>query len=408
LDDLLNPTFPLSLPVARFSREELEKRATLVDQQLASLTGGLLEIRGGNVQFFHRTARDYIVSGERMENIRKGLPLLDGLDECDLHFRLDLAHCRFGPIASSDEEYLHPSNLALTTLDALRFWATSKDHQVRPELIDDFYSILTCIQTEFGASHVFLCPFYHRIGYYVVVPTDDTTEIARVGSPVGANLSAYYGLFSHVKHCLSRDPSLLHATPSLSLLLSAAIGGHEDMVRFLLQNGSSPMEDIDVGVKIYRNMRWILSSNQKVAVWPIFAGFAFRDILFELSEGTPNVTYLTRLKDMVALFLKCGADPHIELKFGDNDLSLTLRQMLVAFGYPATHAIFDYCKQDKDGPMSIRKWLQSLVRGRHAALDLALDEEDGQKIVKEFRRKSLSGIVCESGSLPSGASVRLW
>lgn len=100
LDDLDSDTFPLNAQDEPYSDEEFEERCNSVRGQLAVYTCGLLEtIKRDSkvqVQFFHRTARDYIRSALQStwrENTQKGADTPD----LDLYLRILLARMKFWP-----------------------------------------------------------------------------------------------------------------------------------------------------------------------------------------------------------------------------------------------------------------------------------------------------------------------
>lgn len=104
LEDLTDPCFPFNQEMSAYTDAETSKRLESVKLLLDSLTRGLLEISPGSqirvnpffsyrVKFFHRTARDYILSN-RLQDIKSRIPEFDVNNGI---IRLLLAGFKFAP-----------------------------------------------------------------------------------------------------------------------------------------------------------------------------------------------------------------------------------------------------------------------------------------------------------------------
>jgi hypothetical protein len=108
IEDLEDPDFPFSSPVRGYSDEEIENRHQDLRRQLDSVSKGLLEITSVltedlyfkyQVQFFHRSVRDYLQDASRQNQIKSRLP---SFDTTEAYCRLRLAEFKF---ARTKEEY---------------------------------------------------------------------------------------------------------------------------------------------------------------------------------------------------------------------------------------------------------------------------------------------------------------
>jgi len=94
--------FPLKHTIAPYTADETNERRKAVSLKLSSLTGGLLEVRAGQVRVFPKTALDYVLNGDRLTKIKQHIPKIDASFP---HFRLDLAQLRFDPTWASSGKY---------------------------------------------------------------------------------------------------------------------------------------------------------------------------------------------------------------------------------------------------------------------------------------------------------------
>jgi hypothetical protein len=113
LEDLVDPDFPFSAAIKAYSNEEIRKRHEDVSCQLHSLTKGLLEMRKSprdeddderfpmaardiyfhnEVQFFHRSVRDYLNEPTKQAEIKQRL---GRFDVAEAYCRLRLAEFKF-------------------------------------------------------------------------------------------------------------------------------------------------------------------------------------------------------------------------------------------------------------------------------------------------------------------------
>jgi hypothetical protein len=100
LDHLDDPNFPMAYDMKPYTDEEIQFKHETVRRQIAGLTHGFLEITpfGGalfcskSVQFFHRTARDFVLENPHLQKFHadsSGIPIPD------TYVRFDIAELWF-------------------------------------------------------------------------------------------------------------------------------------------------------------------------------------------------------------------------------------------------------------------------------------------------------------------------
>lgn len=137
LDDLAQPTFPSAEHLSRInSRDGFDNGLEAIERQLSGLTKGLLvlsrnasfashgfEFFSYHVNFFHRTARDYLVTAPRRKRLKKTFP---NLDFSDVLCRLKIAE-----LALSRSAWSGVINLDLVPFQDLAWSVLNNDGNFR-------------------------------------------------------------------------------------------------------------------------------------------------------------------------------------------------------------------------------------------------------------------------------------
>ncbi|KAE9374930.1 hypothetical protein N431DRAFT_283765, partial [Stipitochalara longipes BDJ] len=103
LDQLENLNFPMAYDMIPYEDEEIQLRHENVKRQIAGLTYGLLEMTtatefssslffGRSIQFFHRTARDFVLENSQLQRFHADHPKIT---DPDTYLRLDVAELWF-------------------------------------------------------------------------------------------------------------------------------------------------------------------------------------------------------------------------------------------------------------------------------------------------------------------------
>jgi hypothetical protein len=160
LDDLEDPGFPLANSISPYSVEEVNRRLRQVQLQLDGLTRGLLEmvpyndscwrdsiLASQSVEFFHRTARDFVL--ERLRHTTNQAP---GFLEIETYARLAPAELKVYPTdcyPSSDLNkgtVSYHTNLISQILSKLR--SQTSGHQELPlHLFEAFKQVISIRNT---------------------------------------------------------------------------------------------------------------------------------------------------------------------------------------------------------------------------------------------------------------------
>jgi len=233
-----------------------------VQRQLKFLTKGLLETTlcfgGGRsdefaqmrvVQFFHRTVEDFVMNSSKLEDISRQYPRL--LEE-ESYYRLLLADLTLGSLA-----YRRLYWNCFMIIDSSN---ASLFHQTLPStLLDGFRHVLCDGRSESDESgdEVFRGVLLSIGSHYYT------------GRMSFIHMIAFAGQTEYVLREVSKRPELLRGNQEMHLLLTAALGGHKNLVTALLKRGSSPTDTI----KIQREQNNHDSAGlQSIPLWLALAG----------------------------------------------------------------------------------------------------------------------------------------
>jgi hypothetical protein len=256
LEDLEDPNFPFRSPVRGYSNEEIEKLHEDLRCQLDSLSKGLLEITHNSsedlyfkyrVQFFHRTVRDYLQDPSRQTQMKSRLP---GFDTTEAYCRLRLAEFKF---ARTNAKYFMAQGLVQTPLikifyDSFNWFRIGiiRAQKLPFNFLDEFGRVLDIHkqlpfshpeEAETNSGNIFW-------GYEL-----DTADMRLRAS--NHNISYLHWVAFNLQHQyvsqkLSEDSELVKSSNEPSLLLTASLAGDPNLVRFLLEKGAFPYQQVKV------------------------------------------------------------------------------------------------------------------------------------------------------------------
>ncbi|KAK4463658.1 hypothetical protein QBC42DRAFT_265318 [Cladorrhinum samala] len=237
LDDLEDPDFPMCHRPPSFCNADPSNVIDYVRRQLHSLTKGLLELGRARdeesrlsafyIQFFHRSAFDFL----NRNCLPRILERQAGLDLVDIFGRLRLA------------EFWHTEKHSIRDrrhLLLLEMMGWSKfRNELSTAVIDGFEAVLN--SEPIWSTGKFIYGLYRG-------PT-----IARLYAE-GNRMSwphfmAAHGQTRYLTHLVTRNPGLLcfsSKAPKLNLVASAVEGRDTALVEFLLNQGASPHDFIEV------------------------------------------------------------------------------------------------------------------------------------------------------------------
>lgn len=313
LDDLEDSDFPFNTPIEAYSDIEIRDRHDVVRLQLDGLCKGLLEIAGNlreiptqvkdiyfdyQVQFFHRTVRDYVNEPARYAEIEGRL---SDFDVEDAYRRLLLAEFRF---ARTTKHYFESQALGQTQL-------VSCFH-------DFFERVADQAPLRFWKEYDWILDHHRRQPFSFPGDTQENPGVIAWsqrlesqdcgGALSGDDISylhwaASYDQREYIIEQLLSNPSLINTTDDgRSLLLTAAISpSNHDLVQDLLKCGASPRHQVPV---TYQEGETFIAS-----IWAVF--------LFIVARRSE----LRRNKDVEKMFpimeelLKSGAESNVYFLF---------------------------------------------------------------------------------------------
>jgi hypothetical protein len=286
---------------------------------------------GYTVQFFHRTVRDYLCEDSRQRQFRSSVPDFD-LDA--IYSRLCLAELKFARtkhsyFASSEnmlyevfwknhywsqrspyDEYSHnfPWTSNPASGDLFKRHHRRKDYQAPFNFAEETCEILSC---------------FRRLPFSYPEETRENSGSIHWSGPFGItmllvhqfkeNLSvlhwtAWFGLTEFVSHKISSNPGLIKGDGEMSILLSASIGLNPRLVKYLLQAGADPEDQVSVvdrTTKPKRRLeegttRWTITS-----VWMVFV-YHFAQTVLDLKRY-PYLDIFLVLKE----FIEFGVDTDV-------------------------------------------------------------------------------------------------
>jgi hypothetical protein len=310
LEDLNDPNFPFSSPTQGYSNEEIKKRHDDLRPQLDSLSKGLLELVpdtrasediffGYTVQFFHRTARDYLRDDSRQRRFQGRLPDFN-LDE--VYLRLFLAELKF--VRTKQSYFTGGNNLLQDIFCRHLKWhlLLSREGRKAPfnfaeevsEVLNSYRQLPFSHPEEIGENSGSI--YWGEIFLFRL--TNVLSRKARQDFSY-LNWAACHWQHEYVSLKILEDPNLLKGNGGMPLLLSASIRGDSETVRVLLQAGASPQDQISV--VDYSN-----PEAKTTTVWMIF--FFYFATKARLREGG---SHFEQCSSVVEEYLKFGVDTDV-------------------------------------------------------------------------------------------------
>jgi hypothetical protein len=348
VDELSDPNFPPRDGKKPTSWRSTKETAEDVRLQLKSLTKGLLEtapmvnnhVRTENgrrmVQFFHRTVRDFVLEHSKLEDTAGRFPWIT---KGETYYRLWLAELILADLPSRVEAWNDGSGAGV---DQFR-------QELPPDLLEGFS-----------------CTLKGEDAVSVNTPRDKTFRgtmyAPNLWSSIDGlsfiNLAAYCGQRDYVVQQTTKSPELLKGRGEFHILLSAALGNRKDLVRNLLERGSSPLDCVDCQLSETTNFAAEKIGTQSIPLWIVFTTHLV-GYRFEVSEVKNEVQW-----EVLELLLQ---DPRVD---ASNSLFLVRKH----YEAPAAHFI------------TLRQFVEDLRPQNADRLLALLERENGNSYVNGARR----------------------
>ncbi|KAK3984996.1 vegetative incompatibility HET-E-1 protein [Cladorrhinum sp. PSN332] len=303
LDEIDDPDFPTNTEFQPLQYTEMYAGLDYVRRQLNSLTKGLLElcppitidsfwrpaenqlpkIMSHQIQFFHRTALDYLARTQ----LSKFQDRYAKLNVTETIVRLRLAHLLRG---KDHMESDHQNFMIEETI------SESKDRLSSP-IMGTFKAAIDKI----GLGMRFDGGMFGPVVFLPFVLFEESH-----GS--WPHFAAAFGHRQYVLDLVRREPSLLcpdDKHPGPNLLMSAVAGKHKTLVVSLMNHGASPHSWVEVKPSPWSSQRKFVTN--KVPVWLCAVGHAIRAINNSLwsfhGKLSPELTWAI---ETVRLFINYG------------------------------------------------------------------------------------------------------
>ena len=175
------------------------------------------------VQFFHRTVRDFVLGNSKLEEVTGQQP---SLNHAETYHRLWLAEMI---LAGPSYRRAYWNRVHLSALDRFQQKLPLELLKGLSHVFDDGQDNLT----DDTMNGIFLgCQ-------------ESVNTLANTGNRLSfVHLAARNGQQEYVLEEITKHPGLANGSGKFHLLMSALAGGEEDLIRALLQTGSSPMDPI--------------------------------------------------------------------------------------------------------------------------------------------------------------------
>jgi energy-coupling factor transporter ATP-binding protein EcfA2 len=333
LSDLDDPDFPFNRPFEGYSDEEIAKRIQIVRRQVDALTKGLLELRTKQdrankypdipyfryrVEFFHRSARDYLKDnwGGDEFKVRR-----TEIDKLDTFCRLRLAEARF---ARNWAYYNQNSGFCFVLLDSFFStfdWLEKSKYPLPPKYCEEWRKVVEGFQ-QLISSHVPHDEVASCVKLWEVAELITSVDTWRVLEPTKKATSYFHWILSwdiaNIDGLLKQQTDLRNAdADELNVLLAASRNPYPELVEFLLSTSSSPHQRVSVTYRLNSNLNGEeVMESKKVSVWIVFLRKMAGEYL-NLDESVADLDLETRMRRLHALsltlkqYLKFGADRNI-------------------------------------------------------------------------------------------------
>jgi hypothetical protein len=173
------------------------------------------------VQFFHRTAQDYLLQRETLKALQDSFP---GFEQTDPYGRLRLAEYMLGlrPPKGDPEEKLNEILLSMRNSKVEHSVKTIRGFKVATERLNEIWHWPILRQRSCFRSTEITSKRYYRVHQHAAS---------------FIHYAAYSGFKKYVLSEIAADQQLNHVTDNLSILLSAIYGEEWGLVLSLLENG---------------------------------------------------------------------------------------------------------------------------------------------------------------------------
>jgi hypothetical protein len=302
LDNLDDRNFPATYDMRPYTDEEIRSKHETIQRQIAGLTHGLIEMTTSSwplffsrsIQFFHRTARDFVLENAHLQKFHAESP---GLTSTDTYLRLYIAELWFSrpgtPIdyrilGAWENHYQEVSDprLLLPTLAKARAYHNSNSSDL----------------TFTGKSFTL-----RKLGISAIRP------LPRLPESQLHYIIRWFTASEYIKFVASQTRKLLEERDGLSCLLSACFPswgsfGCLENVRCLLSLGVSPRELVLVHYNDTWDEvdTWDVTRETYVPVWSVFLGCVIEQCLWSFvraRRGLPTPE-TWQIWDVVELLLK--------------------------------------------------------------------------------------------------------
>lgn len=375
LDYLDDPSFPMVYNMQPYTDEEIQSKHETVRRQIAALTHGLLEMTTSSrplffsrsIQFFHRTARDFVLENA---HLRKFHAVSPGLTSPDTYFRLGIAELWFPKPGTWPANYYNTaSNYNSGVSDPTLFEAMARARA---------YHNSNSSPLTFAGYNI----MFQGISISVGCSLDSVPE-----SQFHYILNWFHAS-EYIKFVASQGRQLLEERDGLSCLLSAwlpAVRGSfigPENVRCLLSLRVSPKERVLVHYKATLDKEEKPSDTRGtyVPVWSVFLICGVQECFrsFErASLGFPNPENRQAIWEVTKLLLKYGGYGNSFFLFARSKnpsvpVYVIMLQELIRQCKPRNEeALLQLI--DKDIPSSFRSRLKKWRNTRHTSSETSFD-----------------------------------
>lgn len=288
LDYVEDPNWPASCDIQPLKEDDIRELHLVAERQLDSLTKGLLEIIttgdkreqeilffSKRMQFFHRTARDFVHQSNYIQNFSAKHP---NLVSEETSARLRLAELWFSEsrFVSDTERYKY----SITHCT---------DSQQRNKFLDWCWKAINHHMTLGADMRQTLVRAETVVNVCTIIPADGTESFLHWVAYAADDRE-------YIEENITRDPELLHSKGELSLLLSASLGWpRSETVRSLLELGASPHDHVIIRHKELRT---------SATVWMVFCACLAAATVASISTEF----YETERFMVLEYFLAAGVD----------------------------------------------------------------------------------------------------
>ena len=334
LDQLQDPQFPMAYDMKPYTDQEILDRLIMVKRQIAGLTHGMLEITtasrflfpeslffGRCIQFFHRTARDFVLENPQLQKFHADHP---DITDHDTYLRLDMAELWFSRPGTIHPDQSHGYRDYYNTYYRGRLRPGRLEALVKARM---YHNPTSNTWTFRGQKFTFHSSYSGVVHQYLHQPESVLHYIL-----------TKFDASTYLENVAQQRIQLLPERDELSYLLSACILNYNSNIgiqniRYFLSLGVSPMDRVLVhyAAKEDRGPREPAKTKSYAPVWSLIIARLLNLCRFDIGHkrgGSPEMaTY--KIWEWLELLLENGAP--------GNTFYLVCKQAM-GFSIP-THAI---------------------------------------------------------------------